>query len=159
MSYNLHIIVRFELEKELAGGNFAVSDLPELWREKYRDYLGLEVDADSNGVLQDIHWAHGGLGYFPTYTIGNLAAAQIWHSYCLYDPEHEQTLARGRLDKLRHWLTENIYRFGAVYPPAELLQRVCGQELDGRTLKVNEARPRNEGGGRRGGGGGYGKSY
>jgi len=129
VSYNLHIIVRFELEKELMTGSIQVDELPALWNEKYRDYLGLTVDSDAKGVLQDIHWAHGSLGYFPTYTIGNLAAAQIWQSYCFFDPDYRQTLRQGQLDKIRQWLTDNIYCHGALYPPAELLQRVCGEPL------------------------------
>jgi carboxypeptidase Taq len=130
VSYSLHIIVRFELEKELLAGNLSVAELPAAWNEKYRDYLGVTVDSASNGVLQDIHWAHGSLGYFPTYTIGNLAAAQIWHSYCLYDPGYRQTLQQGELAKIREWLTANIYRHGALYPPAILLQEVCGEALN-----------------------------
>jgi carboxypeptidase Taq len=129
VSYNLHVLIRFELEKGLIEGVIAANDLPSLWNEKYQEYLGVRVDADANGVLQDIHWAHGSFGYFPTYTIGNLAAAQIWQSYCLYDPGYRQTLQQGNLAKIRQWLTENIYCHGAFYPPAELLQRVCGEPL------------------------------
>jgi carboxypeptidase Taq len=129
VSYNLHIIIRFEIEKELLAGTVKVDELPALWNEKYRDYLGLIVDSDTNGVLQDIHWAHGSIGYFPTYTIGNLAAAQIWQSYCLSDPDYRQTLQQGQLTKIRKWLTDNIYCHGSLYPPAELLQRVCGEPL------------------------------
>jgi carboxypeptidase Taq len=129
VSYNLHIIVRFELEKELLAGNIRVEELPALWNEKYRDYLGLTVDSDANGVLQDIHWAHGSIGYFPTYTIGNLVSAQIWQSYCNFDPDYRQTLQQGQLGKIRQWLTDNIYCHGALFPPAELLQRVSSEPL------------------------------
>ena len=94
------------------------------------NYLGVKVDSDANGALQDIHWAHGSFGYFSTYTIGNLAAAQIWHSYCLYDPGYKQTLQQGNLAKIRTWLTKNIYCHGGLYPPAELLQRICGEALN-----------------------------
>ena len=132
VSYNLHVFIRFELEKGLIEGTVTASDLPPLWNEKYENYLGVKVDSDANGVLQDIHWAHGSFGYFPTYTIGNLAAAQIWHSYCLYDTDYRQTLQQGNLAKIRQWLTENIYCHGAVYPPAELMQRVCGEALNAR---------------------------
>jgi len=129
VSYNLHIMVRFELEKELMAGNVRISELPELWNEKYRIYLDLEVDSEMNGVLQDIHWAHSSIGYFPTYTIGNLAAAQIWHYYRLFDADYKKNLQHGQLKKIRLWLTENIYRHGALYPPAELIQKVCGEPL------------------------------
>jgi carboxypeptidase Taq len=132
VSYNLHIIVRFQLEKELLAGTIQVAELPSLWQEKYRAYLNLEVDSEANGILQDIHWAHSSFGYFPTYTIGNLAAAQIWHSYCCYDTDHEKTLLQGDLQKIRQWLTDNIYCHGALYPPAELLHKVCGEPLTSR---------------------------
>lgn len=130
VSYNLHVLVRFELEKELLGGTLEAAELPGLWNDKYKSCLGVRVDSDANGVLQDIHWAHGSFGYFPTYTIGNLAAAQIWQAYRAFDPAWTETLQQGNLAKIRRWLTEKIYRFGGLYPPAELLQRVCGEELD-----------------------------
>ncbi len=130
VSYNLHVLIRFELEKGLIEGTMTAADLPALWNEKYKNYLGVKVDSDANGVLQDIHWAHGSFGYFPTYTLGNLAAAQIWHTYCLYDTDYKQTLQQGNLAKIRKWLTENIYCHGAFYPPADLLQKVCGESLN-----------------------------
>jgi carboxypeptidase Taq len=130
VSYNLHVLIRFELEKGLLEGTITAAELPALWNEKYKNYLGVTIDSDANGVLQDIHWAHGSFGYFPTYTIGNLAAAQIWHSYCLYDPDYKHTLQHGYLEKIRKWLSENIYCHGASYPPAELLQQVCGAPLN-----------------------------
>ncbi|MDX2434922.1 MAG: carboxypeptidase M32, partial [Desulfobacterales bacterium] len=132
VSYNLHVLIRFELERGLMEGTIGAADLPGLWNEKYQHYLGVKVDSDANGVLQDIHWAHGSFGYFPTYTIGNLAAAQIWNTYCQFDPDHRQTLLQGKLDKIRNWLTENIYRHGAFYPPADLLQKVCGEPLNSK---------------------------
>ena len=132
VSYNLHVLIRFELEKGLIEGTIGVTDLPVIWNEKYKHYLNVAVNSDANGVLQDIHWAHGSFGYFPTYTIGNLAAAQIWHTYCLFDPDYRQTLRQGNLDKIRNWLTENIYRYGALYPPAELLHKVCGEPLNSK---------------------------
>jgi carboxypeptidase Taq len=131
-SYNLHVLIRFELEKGLLEDTIRAADLPALWNEKYKQYLNVTVDSDANGVLQDIHWAHGSFGYFPTYTIGNLAAAQIWHTYCLYDPDYRKTLQQGKLGKIRTWLTDNIYRHGAFYPPTELLQKVCGEPLNSR---------------------------
>jgi carboxypeptidase Taq len=130
VSYNLHVLIRFELEKGLIEGSLSAADLPALWNERYNNYLGVKVDTDANGVLQDIHWAHGSFGYFPTYTIGNMAAAQIWKTYCSIDPEWRQTLQNGKLDKIRKWLTENIYSHGALYPPVELLQQVCGEPLN-----------------------------
>jgi carboxypeptidase Taq len=132
VSYNLHVLIRFELEKELIEGSLSVEDLSKLWNEKYADYLGVKIDSDANGVLQDIHWAHGSFGYFPTYTIGNLAAAQIWQAYCRFDPDHQQTIRHGELAKIRQWLTDNIYCHGAVFQPAVLMERVCGEKLNSR---------------------------
>ncbi|MCF6290074.1 MAG: carboxypeptidase M32 [Desulfobacterales bacterium] len=132
VSYNLHVLIRFELEKGLMAGEIAVRDLPGLWNEKYETYLGVKVASDSDGLLQDIHWAHGSIGYFPTYTVGNLAAAQFWHAYCRFDPDYRQTLASGRLERVREWLTTAIYSHGSVYPPEELLLRVTGEKLNSR---------------------------
>jgi len=132
VSYNLHILIRFELERGLLAGRLEVGDLPDFWNDKYRRYLGVVVDSPAQGVLQDIHWAHGSFGYFPTYTIGNLAAAQFWQAYCRFDPDHEQTVRAGELHKIRAWLTDHIYRHGAVLPPALLIERVTGQKLTGR---------------------------
>jgi carboxypeptidase Taq len=132
VSYNLHVLIRFELEKQLIEGTLSVRDLSALWNEKYANYLGVQVDSDANGVLQDIHWAHGSFGYFPTYTIGNLAAAQIWQAYCRFDPDYQQTIQHGELAKVKQWLTNNIYCHGAVFQPAVLMKRVCGEQLTSR---------------------------
>jgi len=132
VSYNLHVLIRFELEKQLIGGTLSVKDLSAYWNEKYASSLGVQVDSDANGVLQDIHWAHGSFGYFPTYTIGNLAAAQIWQAYCRFDPDYQQTIQHGELAKVRQWLTDNIYCHGAVFQPAVLMKRVCGEQLTSR---------------------------
>ncbi|MDH3359931.1 MAG: carboxypeptidase M32 [Desulfobulbaceae bacterium] len=130
LSYNLHVLIRFELETALLDGDLQVADLPGAWNERYRDYLGVTVPTDSDGVLQDIHWAHGSFGYFPTYTIGNLCSAQIWHAYCLFDLDHERTIAHGDFDKIRQWLSQQIYQHGSVYQPHELMLRVTGEELN-----------------------------
>ena len=129
LSYNLHVLIRFELERALIAGELQAKELPVAWNERYREYLGVTVPTDSDGVLQDIHWAHGSFGYFPTYTIGNLASAQIWQAYCAFDPEHAATVANGDFSKIRNWFTGQIYQHGSVYPPNELLLRVTGEEL------------------------------
>ena len=129
VSYNLHVLIRFELEQRLIAGTLTVDELPAAWNALYSDYLGIEVDNDANGVLQDIHWAHGSIGYFPTYTIGNLAAAQIWNSFTREHPDHAEIIAGGRLAEIRDWLSQAIYRHGSVYPPAELLLKVTGEQL------------------------------
>ncbi len=129
VSYNLHVLIRFELEKALIEGNLHVADLPVAWNEKYRDLLGVDVPSASMGVLQDIHWSHGSFGYFPTYTIGNLASAQIWDQYKRFDPQYQDTLGSGNLGKVKAWLTETIYEHGSIYPPTELLHKISGEPL------------------------------
>jgi len=129
VTYNLHVMIRFELERALMEGAMTVAELPEAWNAMYRKYLGVTVDSDANGVLQDIHWAHGSFGYFPTYTIGNLAAAQIWNTFTRQVPDHEAIIEAGNLAAVRKWLRENIYRHGSVYPPEELIVKVTGEPL------------------------------
>ncbi|OGQ85410.1 MAG: hypothetical protein A2512_00195 [Deltaproteobacteria bacterium RIFOXYD12_FULL_56_24] len=132
LTYNLHVLIRFEIEKGLIEGSLEVGALPGIWREKYRQYLGVEVESDADGVLQDIHWSHGSFGYFPTYTIGNLAAAQIWEAYKRYDPGFERTIAEGDLAKIREWQGREIHGHGSIYLPEELLVRVTGAPLAAR---------------------------
>jgi len=129
LTYNLHVLIRFEIEKALIEGSLEVAALPRVWREKYRQYLGVEVESDADGVLQDIHWSHGSFGYFPTYTIGNLAAAQIWEAYKRYDPDFSQTIGAGNLDAVQAWLVREIHAHGSVYLPQDLLKRVTGAPL------------------------------
>jgi carboxypeptidase Taq len=128
-TYNLHIILRFELELALIEGALAVDDLPAAWNEGMSRLLGIEVPDDAQGVLQDVHWGAGLIGYFPTYTLGNLIAAQLWSRVQEDLPEIEQQLARGELVPLREWLREHIHRHGRKFPPRELLERVTGDTL------------------------------
>ncbi|HYU75412.1 MAG TPA: carboxypeptidase M32, partial [Ktedonobacteraceae bacterium] len=126
VTYNLHIIVRFELEKALINGDVAVESLPRLWNAKYREYLGVEPANDAQGVLQDIHWTSG-FGYFPTYTLGNLFAAQIFHTLQAAFPDFDSRLASGDTAFILTWLREHMYAVGAIYLPEELMQRVTGE--------------------------------
>jgi carboxypeptidase Taq len=134
VSYNLHILIRFEIEKALIEGSLEVKDVCEVWNAKYKEYLGVAVPDDAHGVLQDIHWSHGTLGYFPTYTLGNLASAQIWGAYTRYDSGYEETLRTGNLKKVREWLTEHMYQYGSIYQPKELMQRITGEEMQSKYL-------------------------
>jgi carboxypeptidase Taq len=134
VTYNLHILVRFEIEKALIEGTLDVKDAPEAWNAKYKEYLGLDIPNYALGILQDVHWAHGTVGYFATYTLGNLASAQIWNSYKKYDAHAAETIQTGNLDKIRSWLTENIYQHGSVYTPTELMKRVTGEPLQSKYL-------------------------
>jgi carboxypeptidase Taq len=128
VTYNLHIIVRFELEKALINGDVAIESLPRLWNEKYQEYLGITPPNDADGVLQDIHWSHGGFGYFPTYTLGNLYAAQIYATLRRDFPDFDERLVRGDRRFALEWLRARMYRFGAIYEPEELIERVTGEK-------------------------------
>jgi carboxypeptidase Taq len=128
-TYNLHIALRFELELALLEGRLAVKDLPEAWDEATHRLLGLEVTDVRHGVLQDIHWGAGMIGYFPTYTLGNLMAAQLWRALSDDLPEIEAEIAGGRFGPLREWLRDHIHRHGRKFDSHELLRRATGEEL------------------------------
>jgi len=128
-TYGLHIVLRFELEQELIEGRIGVGELPEAWNARMREYLGLEVRRDSEGVLQDVHWSAGLIGYFPTYALGNMIAAQLWACARRELPELERQIAGGELRTLREWLRERVHRHGAKFQTGELLRRVCGEPL------------------------------
>jgi len=126
VTYNLHIIIRYELEKAMVNGDVAIETLPGLWNAKYREYLGIEPANDAEGVLQDIHWSSG-FGYFPTYTLGNLYAAQIFHKLHAVFPDFDQRLASGDTFFILEWLRDQMYSFGAIYLPGELIKRVTDE--------------------------------
>jgi carboxypeptidase Taq len=130
VTYALHIIMRFELEQELLAGDVAVRDVPEAWNARMREYLGVTVPDDAHGALQDIHWALGLVGYFPTYQLGNVISVQIWRRAEAALGDLDAQFARGEFAPLREWLHENVYRYGRMYPPAVLLERVTGSALD-----------------------------
>jgi carboxypeptidase Taq len=125
-TYGLHVILRFELEREMIAGTLALRDLPEAWNARMRDYLGVEVPDDAHGVLQDVHWSGGDLGYFSTYALGNLISAQLWERARAELPGLDDALAAGEVGALRAWLGEHVHRWGRVFPPRELVARVCG---------------------------------
>jgi carboxypeptidase Taq len=130
VTYGLHIILRFELERELLDGTVAARDLPEVWNARMQAYLGVEVPDDARGVLQDMHWSVGLFGYFPTYQLGNVISVQIWERATEDLGDLEEQFARGEFLPLREWLKEQIYRHGSRYPPRDLLRRVTGSDLD-----------------------------
>jgi len=127
VTYNLHIALRFELELEIFEGTLALSDLPEAWAERTREYLGLDVPDDAHGVLQDVHWASGSFGYFPTYSLGNLIAAQVWELAEEALVDLDSMIAAGELEPLREWLREHLHRHGGKFTPAEMLERLGAQ--------------------------------
>lgn len=126
VTYNLHIIMRFELERQLTEGTLRPRDLADAWRQLTHDYLGLTLVDDRQGVLQDIHWAMGLFAYFPTYTLGNLYAAQLWSALHRALPTLDEQLAQGQTGPLLAWLREHIHRPGRLYRPAELIERATG---------------------------------
>jgi carboxypeptidase Taq len=128
-TYNLHIVLRTELEMRLVEGTLEVDELPAAWNEGMHRLLGVEVTDDFHGVLQDIHWAVGSFGYFPTYTVGNLMAAQFWQCLRADLPDVDEQIAGGEFAALREWLRENVHRHGRKFSPRELLHRVTGEPL------------------------------
>lgn len=133
VTYNLHVVFRFEIEKDLIEGRVEVEDLPKMWNQKVLDYLGIEVTSDADGVLQDTHWADGSFGYFPTYTLGNLYAAQLYEAVNSSLPERLNPQ-----DYFRHlltWLRINIHSQGQLYGPEELIERVTGEKPTSRYFK------------------------
>ncbi len=130
VTYNLHIMLRFELEKEMVAGRIDYANLPEIWNEKMREYLGVVPDSDANGVLQDVHWSAGILGYFPTYALGNLIAAQLWKKVNEEIPDLQDQFGRGQFDSLLEWLRKNVHIHGCKYYPSELIKMITGSAID-----------------------------
>ncbi len=134
VTYNLHIVLRFELEKKLFSGELAVRDLPAAWRAASRELIGLEPANDREGVLQDVHWSDGAFGYFPSYCLGNMIAAQLWARVRALRPDLEDDFARGDFSWLLNWLRENVHTQGRRFSALELVQRVTGEPLSPRHL-------------------------
>ena len=128
-TYNLHILIRFELETALLKGDLPVADLPGVWNETYRRYLGIVPDRDSEGVLQDVHWSAGLIGYFPTYALGNLCAAQLFARADAELGGLSQMFAQGEFAALRAWLREKVHSQGRRYSAIQLVEHVTGQPL------------------------------
>jgi carboxypeptidase Taq len=129
-TYNLHIILRFELEQEILAGEVALEDLPEIWNARVGDYLGIEVPDDRRGILQDMHWAGGHIGYFPTYALGNVISAQIWERVRAELPDLDVQFEQGEFGALREWLRDNLHVHGRKFTPTETLERVVGGPID-----------------------------
>jgi carboxypeptidase Taq len=129
VTYNLHIVLRFEIEKKLFAGELAVSDLPAAWRAASRDLLGMEPTTDREGVLQDVHWSDGAFGYFPSYCLGNMIAAQLWYTVLGQRPALEEDFARGDFTWLLGWLRENVHTQARRFGTLELVRRITGEEL------------------------------
>ncbi|KKT80970.1 MAG: hypothetical protein A3B99_01475 [Candidatus Yanofskybacteria bacterium RIFCSPHIGHO2_02_FULL_44_12b] len=132
VTYNLHVILRYEIEKELIEGSIGIEDLPAIWNSKMGQYLGIEVPSDSLGVLQDVHWSGGSIGYFPTYTLGNLYSAQFYGAAKRDILNLEEEIASGHFGNLLSWLRKNIHIHGRLYSADELVQRATGEKLSSK---------------------------
>ncbi len=133
-TYNLHVMVRFEIERALLRGDLKVKDVPGEWNKRYKDYLGIDVPTDSKGCMQDVHWSFGLIGYFPTYTLGNLYAAQLWETINTAIPTLHQQMEKGEFSPLLSWLNKNVHQHGRKYLAGDLCKNVTGKSLSADPL-------------------------
>jgi carboxypeptidase Taq len=129
LTYHMHIVVRFEIERELIAGDLDVAEVPEAWNDRYEQYLGIRPETDAEGCLQDIHWSHGNFGYFPTYSLGSVLAAQLFAAAERELGDLDEQIRAGEFDELNGWLRENVHRHGARYTTDELVERATGEPL------------------------------
>ncbi|MGA2973164.1 MAG: carboxypeptidase M32 [Candidatus Bathyarchaeia archaeon] len=129
LTYNFHIVLRYELEKKLIGGEIAVSEAPSLWSDLMEKYVGVRPKDDAHGVLQDVHWSGGGFGYFPTYSLGNVIAGMFFQRI-KKDMDTKELVRKGELGRIKTWLKEKIHNYGATYSPKELQKRLFGEEYN-----------------------------
>lgn len=134
LTYPLHIIIRYEIEKGLFNDEISVDELPQVWNDKYEEYLGIRPEHDGEGVLQDVHWSGGSFGYFPSYALGFMYAAQFKQKMEKDIPDFDKFVELGELDEIRKWLTEHIHQFGAMKKPLEIIKDVTGEELNAKYL-------------------------
>jgi carboxypeptidase Taq len=128
-TYNLHVMLRLELEIGMVEGKIAVKDLPEIWNAKMEEYLGIKPPNDAKGVLQDIHWSGGAVGYFSTYALGNLVSVQLWERITQEIPTLSDQIRKGNFSELLAWLRKNIHQYGQKYEPQQLVERVTGSKI------------------------------
>jgi carboxypeptidase Taq len=129
VTYGMHVMLRFELEQDIVEGRVELKDLPQVWNQKMWDYLGVEVPDDAHGVLQDVHWSGGSIGYFSTYLLGTVASVQIFQAVQRDVPDLEEQIGRGEFGALRDWLGEHIHSLGRKFSPQETLRRATGSTL------------------------------
>jgi carboxypeptidase Taq len=130
VTYGLHIIIRFNIERDLFAGKIGVKELPEIWNQMYEEYLGVKVENDSEGVMQDTHWASGLFGYFPSYALGNIYSGQILAALEKEIPQWRQQLSTGIFKNIKHWLVKSVHSYGNLYDPADLIKKITGTELN-----------------------------
>jgi len=134
LTYPLHIMIRYEIEKGLFNGDMLVEDLPQIWNDKYEEYLGIRPSNDAEGILQDVHWAGGSFGYFPSYALGYMYAAQLKAALLKDLPNFDDLCSIGDLEPIKNWLIENVHRHGSMKKPLELLQEATGEGLNATYL-------------------------
>ena len=128
-TYNLHIMLRLEMEIALMEGSLKAKDAPEAWNDKFENYLGIVPPDNARGVLQDVHWSFGGFGYFPTYALGNLVSAQLWERMEQDIPDVEAQIEKANFAVILDWLRKNVHVYGAKYEPQELVQKITGSKI------------------------------
>ena len=129
LTYHLHIVLRFEIERDLIRGDLAVADVPEVWNDRMESYLGIRPETDAEGCLQDVHWSHGAFGYFPTYSLGSVVAAQLYDAAERDIEGLEGRIRAAEFDRLHEWLTDNVHRHGKRYETNELVRRATGEDV------------------------------
>jgi carboxypeptidase Taq len=129
LTYHLHIILRFEIERDLVRGDLEVDEIPQVWNDKMDEYLGVRPDTDAEGCLQDIHWTHGNFGYFPTYSLGSVLAAQLFAAAEDDLGNLDEDIRNGEFDDLHDWLTEHVHRHGCRYTTDDLIEEATGEAL------------------------------
>ena len=129
LTYNLHIIIRFEIERDLFAGKLKVSEIPVVWNELYEKYLGVTVENDAEGALQDLHWGVGQFGHFPMYTLGNIFSAQLAKAMTQQIPDWKEQIGRGEASAVIGWMTQNIHKKGRLYDASELIEHVTGEKI------------------------------
>jgi carboxypeptidase Taq len=134
LTYHFHVMIRYELEKGLMEGTFKVNDIPAYWNMKYKDYLGLVIQDDRSGCLQDVHWSHGSFGYFPTYSLGSLYAVQLFNSMKANMPGLESEIRNGNFVGMQNWLKQNIYLYGRYHTSSDLCNNSTGKPLESKQL-------------------------
>ena len=128
-TYNLHIMLRMELEIALMEGSMAVKDAPDAWNQKFEEYLGIVPSNDAEGILQDVHWSFGGFGYFPTYALGNLVSAQLWEKMSEEIKDIDGIIENAEFEVILAWLRKNVHIHGAKYEPQELVKKITGSKI------------------------------
>jgi len=132
VTYCLHVIIRFEIEQTLIPGKVSVDELPQIWNQKYKDYLGVTIEHDSEGVMQDTHWASGYFGYFPTYALGNIYSGQLLTKLEKDQPNWKQQITQGNFKNVKQWLTQNVHSHGDLYDPPVLIKKIIGEQINAK---------------------------